>query len=638
MLGRPTDSTIAVNALAETNLVTYFEYGTQSTVYVDQTVVTNLIANQPTEVNLSTLQPDTRYYYRLEYKLAGDTSYQTTPEYTFHTQRAPGSSFTFCIQGDSHPERVNTMFDAGHYSNTLLTAAVDQPDFYMTIGDDFSVDRIPTNQLSASTVIDRYILQRPYLGLIGNSAPLFLVNGNHEQAAAYLLDGTSNNVAVWAQTARNSYYSEPAPNGFYTGNTNVVQFIGLLRNYYAWTWGDALFVTIDPYWSSPVCVDNVLGDDQGTGAKRTNVWDVTHGDPQFQWLKTTLEQSTAKYKFVFAHHVLGTGRGGIEEAQDYEWGGYSVAGSTENFGTKVTTYDFPTYRPLWAMPIHQLMVSNHVTIFFQGHDHIFVRGQLDGVTYVTLPNPADPNYSLFNSDAYTSYIYKTNNSGYVRVNVSLAQVKVDYVRTYLPSEEGPGRTNGMVDYSFTLSTSNSQPPAITNVTTSPGVPVEGSPTWITALVTDAVGVASVTLRYSTGGPGVTNTVFLETMATNSVKPWTGTGCDEAWTVTYTGSNPFQQISNANYGGGNTNGLAFKGGTTNLADSMITTAGGINASGNSGTVSFAVLANGLTTNTGWAMQLNSGTGFTTRVSELTGSNHTWQVYNYSLLPGDLLTPA
>ena len=71
------------------------------------------------------------------------------------------------------------------------------------------------------------------------------MNGNHEQAAAYLLDGTSNNVAVWAQTARNSYYSEPAPDGFYTGNTNPVPFIGLLRNYYAWTWGDALFVTID---------------------------------------------------------------------------------------------------------------------------------------------------------------------------------------------------------------------------------------------------------------------------------------------------------------------------------------------------------------------------------------------------------
>ena len=73
------------------------------------------------------------------------------------------------------------------------------------------------------------------------------------------MDGTPNNPAVWAQNARNLYYSEPAPDGFYTGNTEQVPFVGLLRNYYAWEWGDALFVTIDPYWESPVPVDNVFG-------------------------------------------------------------------------------------------------------------------------------------------------------------------------------------------------------------------------------------------------------------------------------------------------------------------------------------------------------------------------------------------
>jgi hypothetical protein len=77
------------------------------------------------------------------------------------------------------------------------------------------------------------------------------VNGNHEQAARYLLDGTPDNVAVWAQNARNAYYAEPAPDGvFYTGNVEQIPFInGPLRNYYAWTWGNALFVVIDPYWS-----------------------------------------------------------------------------------------------------------------------------------------------------------------------------------------------------------------------------------------------------------------------------------------------------------------------------------------------------------------------------------------------------
>jgi len=439
VLGRPTANSVTVNTLANSDLAAYFEYGLQSGVYSCQTDVTNLPAGQPVEMLFGSLLANTRYYYRLRFSTDGGTNYLADIEHSFMTQRPPGETFTFCIQGDSHPERVGIMFDAALYTRTLLTAAADRPDFYMTIGDDFSVDNIPTNSINAALVTERYTIQRPYLGLIGSDAPLFLVNGNHEQAAAYLLDGTPSNIAVWAQNARNRYYSEPAPDGFYSGNTNVVPYIGLLRNFYAWTWGDALFVTIDPYWASSVCVD----DPYWGGPKRTNLWDVTHGDVQYQWLKATLEQSTAKYKFVFAHHVMGTGRGGVEEAGTYEWGGQNGNG----------TWGFATNRPGWGLPLHQLMASNNVTIFFQGHDHILVRQQLDGVTYQTLPNPADPNYSLFNSDAFTNFIYKTNNTGYVRVTVSPDNVKVDYVRTFLPADEGAGKTNGMVDYSYALASS-----------------------------------------------------------------------------------------------------------------------------------------------------------------------------------------
>ena len=46
------------------------------------------------------------------------------------------------------------------------------------------------------------------------------------------------------------------------------------------------------------------------------------------------------------------------------------------------------------------MAKYGVTIFFQGHDHLFAHQQLDGVTYQALPNPADYTYSAFNSDAY----------------------------------------------------------------------------------------------------------------------------------------------------------------------------------------------------------------------------------------------
>jgi PKD repeat protein/phosphodiesterase/alkaline phosphatase D-like protein len=633
VLGRPTTSSVTVNALADTNLIAYIDYGTQSTVYSSQTSVTNLTAVQPAEVDLTGLQPDTRYYYRLNYKLAGDPSYQTTPEYTFHTQRAPGSTFTFCMHGDTHPERAGNMFNADLYTNTLTHAAADQPDFYVVIGDDFSVDNIASDLISQALVTERYAIQRLWLGLVGNSASLFLVNGNHEQAslANYISTNlvapgvttvTLSNIAVWAQTARNKYYSQPALDAFFPGMTNdVLPGIGQLRSCYAWTWGDALFVTLDPYWYSTNAVDNQYGYDQHP---TTDTWLITHGDAQYQWFKQTLEQSTAKYKFVFAHHVMGGGRGGITNAPYYEWGGKNKDG----------TWGFTTQRPSWPMPIHQLMVTNHVTMFVQGHDHIFVREELDGVTYLTLPIPGDDGYHLYNATAYPNAIYKTNNTGYVRFTVSPAQVQVDYVRCFL-TDQPPDQISGMVDYSFTLSSSSNQPPVITGLTNTTAT--AGSPVWITATVTDNVGVESVTLHYSTGaGSILTNTILLETMATNSAKPWTGTGCDNAWTVTYTGTNCFEQRGQANYGAGNTNGLEFKKGTVNLTDSSITTSNPIDARGNSGTVSFAVWAGVLSTNAGWGMQLDPGTGFTTRLSELTGSNHVYQVYNYSLQPADLVS--
>jgi hypothetical protein len=260
-------------------------------------------------------------------------------------------------------------------------------------------------------VAQLYINQRQWLGLV--DAPVFLVNGNHEQASLANLDGTPNNVAVWSQTSRNAYFPGPAPDGFYTGNADPVEHIGLLRDYYAFTWGDALFVVVDPYWHSPQTVDNQFGADRDQ-KKNRDLWNLTLGDAQYAWFRQTLETSNAKYKFVFAHHVHGTGRGGIENALQYEWG------DSANLAAHRT----------WDKTIHQLMVDNGVTIFFQGHDHIFVKQELNGVIYQTLPEPANPFYSWENEDAFTSGD-KFPNSGYVRVTVAPDGVTVDYIRTYL---------------------------------------------------------------------------------------------------------------------------------------------------------------------------------------------------------------
>lgn len=437
VLGAPTAHSIHANVYAPTQAGSVaLVVGTAPGAYQQRTPTTTLEAGRPLDISIGGLQANTRYWYRLEYRSADGASAGYGPESSFTTARAPGSSYTFIVQGDSHPERARAQFDATLYQRTLLTAAADQPDFMLMLGDDFSVDTIAPTLINQALVTERYALQRPWLGLIGRSAPIFLVNGNHEQAARYLYDGTPNNIAVWAQTARNQYYTQPAPDEFYSGNPEQLAHIGYLRNYYAWTWGDALFVVLDPYWGSAICVDEPYGG----GTKRSNLWDITHGEAQYRWLQSTLAQSTARHKFVFAHHVLGTGRGGTDVATRFEWGGLNNNGASSGFASN---------RPGWEAPIHQLMAEHGVTIFFQGHDHIFVRQELDGVTYQSMPEPADPNYSLFNADAYATGD-KFPNSGYARVRVSPDGVQVDYVRTWLPADEGPGRVSGSTAFSYSL--------------------------------------------------------------------------------------------------------------------------------------------------------------------------------------------
>lgn len=433
ILGRPTDRSITANVMSAAPVQVRIDYGLSEDALTQQTPVMQMAAGIPIEVLLSGLKPSCRYYYRLLTRSADHDSFIPGSIFAFSTQKGVGQSFAFELQGDSHPERAH-QFDARLYAKTLLAAAADQPDFYITMGDDFSVDTL--HEITSETVSQRYRLQRPFLAIVGQTAPVFMVNGNHEQAAAANLDGGPDNVAVWAQNARHRYYPLPAPDHFYRGDSSQVPHIGLLRDYYAWTWGDALFVVIDPYWHSPVAVDNRLGSREKGGR---DLWDNSLGDEQYRWLSDTLMHSKARYKFVFAHHVLGTGRGGIEMARQFEWGGHNKKGSDE----------FASHRPNWPMPIHQLMVKAGVTIFFQGHDHVFAHQQLDGITYQTAPQPADPNYTLNFQNAYQSGDVLPN-SGRLRVTVDPKQVRVEYLRSWADDDSSRHANEPAFAYDVTV--------------------------------------------------------------------------------------------------------------------------------------------------------------------------------------------
>jgi predicted phosphodiesterase len=426
ILGRPTDSNITASVLGSNNLEIYFEYGTSSMVYTYQTDINSIQGGTPFEQVINNLQPNTRYYYRMRFRESGGTEFGKTAEYTFHTQRSAGGSFIFTVQSDSHLKDAGTNEDL--YETTLRNLLSDSPDFHIDLGDTFMAEKLypQTNEGALEAALNH----RPFFDVIGRNAFLFLVNGNHDGELGWKRDSTPNNMAIWATHARQLYYPTPAPGGFYSGsNTADPNLNGVRDAYYSWQWGDALFIVLDPFWY--------------TTTKPGDCWNWTLGQEQYNWLKDTLETSTAKFKFVFLHNLFGTslGRGGIEYASYYEWGGKNAD----------DTWGFNSHRPGWYKPIHDLLVENNVTIVFHGHDHLFIKQVLDGIVYQLTPKPSNRNYTNIADAEKFGYVGDViANSGHLRVTVSPSSVTVDYVRAYLPQDQNDVRVNGQVAYSYTI--------------------------------------------------------------------------------------------------------------------------------------------------------------------------------------------
>lgn len=297
-------------------------------------------------------------------------------------------SFVFTITADSH---LDDHTDREFYQRTLKHAAADKPLFHVDLGDTFMSEK-HTNRVAAA---QQYADQQRYFALLG--VPVHLVIGNHDGECGRYLDGTTNNLAVWSRAMRIKYFPEPlAPDG---------------RNYYAWETNNAVFIALDPFWFTP------------NARRNDDNWFRTLGKEQYDWLKRTLETSKAKFKFVFIHHLVGGAdrqcRGGVEVASLYEWGGKNADG----------TDGFAAHRPGWAMPIHRLLLANHVNTVFHGHDHLYAKQDLDGIVYQEVPQPGDPKASTRSAKeyGYTSGVILAG-SGYFRVTVGATEARAEYLR------------------------------------------------------------------------------------------------------------------------------------------------------------------------------------------------------------------
>ena len=426
ILGRPTAEGVTLSILSSAGAEGYVAFGRESEELTLRTAAQAFAKGLPVEIALGGLRPGTRYAYQFRSRAEGAGAFQPAAAGAFTTARAPGGEFVFTVQADPH---LDAGIDPEIYKKSLANVLAARADFHVDLGDTFMTDK----RTDYRDALPQYLAQRYYFGLVGHSVPVFLVLGNHdgEQPGR----GGGEAMALWSNAQRKKYFPNPEPDAFYTGSATPHPRAGWLQNYYGFEWGDALFVALDPYWYS---------NERNRGGDN---WGRTLGREQYEWLRTTLAASRAKFTFVFLHHLVGgetrEGRGGAEAAAFFEWGGRDPDGR-DSFAQK---------RPGWAAPIHSLLLRRGGgVVVFHGHDHLYAQQERDGIIYQLVPQPGHSRFDNTRRAAeygYTSGVI-AGASGILRVRVSAAETLVEYIRAYPTGAENATRKTGAVTHHYTV--------------------------------------------------------------------------------------------------------------------------------------------------------------------------------------------
>jgi Calcineurin-like phosphoesterase len=371
----PNKATLTIKANGTSKA--YIEYGYEIGKYGYKSAAVSLKANVGQDVTLTKLSAGAKVFYRLRYAKAGSSTYLAKAASTFTLPSAFNSS-VFAVQADPHMDENSS---ADVYNGTLTQIVKSAPAFLVDLGDIFMVDKLADK--SEANIRARYELMKRYYSKLG-SIPLKIVLGNHDGELGYSSFNTKKYRAEYfpEQTSELSYFSFKGP--------------------------DQLHICLDPFTYT-------------TSSPKADGWQWSLGKTQYDWLKSTLEKSTEKHKFVYIHHLLvgdAQSRGGVEIAKRNEWGGANSDG----------TPGFEKNRPGWYKPVHDLLVDHKVSFVFKGHDHLYVKQELDGIVYQTLPQPSHPGDKVDPSQ-YGYLSGKTvGGSGFLKVSTSGSTAKVEFVK------------------------------------------------------------------------------------------------------------------------------------------------------------------------------------------------------------------
>lgn len=372
-----TSATITVKSLSSTNSIqAYVEYGYLKTGYELKSSTIQLAKGTSQNIVLTGLKPASTIYYRLRYASGTSKTFLSLAQANFATTKEVANS-VFAIQADPHMDENSS---ADVYNGTLAQIVAATPAFLMDLGDIFMVDKLP--QKTEANIRARFELMKSFYQKIG-TIPLKICLGNHDGELGY----SSFNTKKY----RKEYFPEQ------TGELA----------YFSFTGPDQIHIVLDPFtytMKNPTAVG----------------WEWTLGKTQYDWLVDTLKNSKERHKFIYIHHLLvgdQTSRGGVEIALKNEWGGKNNDGS----------YGFDTYRPGWGKPIHQLLIDHKVGFVFKGHDHLYVKQELDGIIYQTVPQPSHPGDKI-NVNQYGYISGKgVGGSGFLKVSTNSNIAKVDFI-------------------------------------------------------------------------------------------------------------------------------------------------------------------------------------------------------------------
>ena len=395
LLTRPTENSIRVSAFSgQKETEAFIELRKEGAAAWERQPSLKAAAYSPVDWTVKGLSTATRYEYRILLKSGSEESPRQVATGSFRTQRKGTATYTALLMTDPH----TGYFPPG--SGPVLTldkvaqnaAAVKDPDFVLDLGDNVAWGGSREyGQTNPNGALRAYAQYRRQIGALSAHCPHFAVIGNWSGESGKFPE---KSIQIAANVRRSLL---PGPN-----HQTYPQGGSEGEDYYAFSWGDVLYVmlNIQTYSkpSKPKELPTLMAD-----VNKIDEW--TLGEKQMSWFESTLKNATERFRFVCIHHPA-AGNAGDPLNTNYGRGGARAW----NLGEQAR--------------IHALMKKHKVQIFFYGHDHVFVDDVVEGIHY-TLPGSCGAPWHF--TKAETGYERFWPESGHARLDVTPEKATVTFI-------------------------------------------------------------------------------------------------------------------------------------------------------------------------------------------------------------------